>query len=66
MSAALIKLIYSGYFIITFIFLVNIVSCNIYGQRKKLIWHIAIAVIWPLSLFSPKGRKVLFNQISKL
>lgn len=67
MPAAILKLIYSGYLIITAIFLINIISCTFFQKsRQNVFYRVLLALIWPLSIFSPKGRKAIFNQLSKL
>jgi len=61
--------IYTGlvlYFVIGGVSKAAFMDGSLPERRKKLLAYLAISLVWPLALFSPEGRRVLFNQFDKL
>jgi hypothetical protein len=58
------------YFAIATVFIISSLSGLIFGRGKSSLKRalnlITISFFWPIALFSPKGRKQLFNQTQKI
>lgn len=70
MAIEILRIFYSVWIFGIIVFLLNAIANSLFSKCSRRIslflFSIPFMLIWPLALFSPNGRKILFLKIEKL